>query len=122
MSTPAGEALVAGLGAEALQRLFGTDDENEGQRPFGYGNVPTNINFMRAFEANKGGQIPEYFPRRDGGIMPSEGSGTKDDVPAMLTAGEFVLTKEAVKGLGNGNQERGIAQAYKMMDNLERMA
>ena len=26
------------------------------------------------------------FPRRDGGIDPSEGSGTKDYVPAMLTA------------------------------------
>ena len=58
----------------------------------------------------------------DGGIDPSEGSGTKDDVPAMLTAGEFVLTKDAVKGLGNGNQRLGIQKAYNMMNNLERMA
>ena len=62
------------------------------------------------------------FPRRDGGIDPSEGSGTKDDVPAMLTAGEFVLTKDAVKGLGDGNQRLGIQRAYDMMGNLERMA
>ena len=52
--------------------------------------------------------------------MPSEGSGTKDDVPAMLTAGEFVLTKDAINGLGNGNQQEGIARAYSMMNNLER--
>jgi hypothetical protein len=67
--------------------------------------------------ANKGG--PAYFPRRDGGIMPSEGSGTKDDVPAMLTAGEFVMTRDAVKGAGNGNLNRGIQTMYSMMDNLE---
>ena len=62
------------------------------------------------------------FPRRDGGIDPSEGSGTRDDVPAMLTAGEFVLTKDAVKGLGGGNQRRGIQRAYDMMNNLEARA
>ena len=54
--------------------------------------------------------------------MPSEGSGARDDVPAMLTAGEFVLTKDAVRGLGNGNQEQGIAKAYNMMNRLEGMA
>ena len=63
-----------------------------------------------------------YFPRRNGGIMPSEGSGTKDDVPAMLTAGEFVLTRPAIKGLGDGNLDTGIQRAYSMMDKLERMA
>ena len=50
------------------------------------------------------------------------GSGTKDDVPAMLMAGEFVLTKDAVKGLGDGNQRKGIQRAYDMMSNLEARA
>ena len=54
--------------------------------------------------------------------MPSEGSGQKDDVPAMLMAGEFVLTKDAVKGLGNGNSQQGIQKAYSLMNNLERRA
>jgi hypothetical protein len=62
------------------------------------------------------------FPRRDGAIMPYEGGGRVDDVPAMLTAGEFVLTKDAVKGLGNGNQSLGIQRAYDMMGDLEGMA
>ena len=74
---------------------------------------------LQPFRANTGGSI---FPRRDGGIMPSEGSGQVDDVPAMLTAGEFVLTKDAVKGLGGGDQNLGIQRAYNMMDSLERMA
>ena len=54
--------------------------------------------------------------------MPSEGSGQKDDVPAMLMAGEFVLTKDAVKGLGDGDSTRGIERAYSMMNNLENRA
>ena len=69
---------------------------------------------------NEGGVA--YYPRRNGGIMPSEGSGTKDDVPAMLTAGEFVMTRDAVKGAGNGNLQSGINQMYGMMNNLERKA
>ena len=69
---------------------------------------------------NNGGAA--YYPRRNGGIMPSEGSGTKDDVPAMLTAGEFVMTRDAVKGAGNGNLNSGINKMYGMMDRLERKA
>jgi hypothetical protein len=64
----------------------------------------------------------QYFPRRNGGIMPHEGSGQKDDVPAMLMAGEFVLTKDAVKGLGNGDSRKGIEKAYSMMRSLENKA
>ena len=80
-------------------------------------NPNPNSNFI---QLNKGG--PTYFPRRDGGIMPSEGSGTKDDVPAMLTAGEFVMTRDAVKGAGNGDVNRGIQKMYGMMDKLEGMS
>ena len=50
--------------------------------------------------------------------MPSEGSGQKDDVPAMLMAGEFVLNKNAVKGLGNGDLNKGIERAYVMQNRL----
>lgn len=70
--------------------------------------------------AAKGGEMS--FPRRNGGIDPAEGSGTKDDVPAMLMAGEFVMTRDAVKGMGDGNLRKGIDRMYGMMDNLERMA
>ena len=63
-----------------------------------------------------------YFPRRNGGIDPAEGSGKKDDVPAMLMAGEFVMTRDAVKGMGDGNLRKGINRMYGVMDNLERMA
>jgi hypothetical protein len=61
----------------------------------------------------------EIFPRRVGGIMPNEGTPGKDSVRAMLMPGEFVMTTDAVKGLGNGNNEQGIRNMYDMMRGLE---
>jgi hypothetical protein len=68
-----------------------------------------------------GGDV-EYFPRRNGGIGPGEGSGTKDDVPAMLMDGEFVMTRNAVKAAGGGNMKKGINNMYGLMRNLEARA
>jgi len=119
LNTRVGEGLTAGLIA---QLLAGDDDEERPrefeQRPFGFGGPGGQLGGVR-FAADGG---PMSFPRRNGGIDPSEGSGTKDDVPAMLMAGEFVLTKDAVKGLGDGNQRKGIQRAYDMMDKLEARA
>ncbi len=130
LNTKAGEALIMGLGSQLLDTLFSEDEDPDPygmmerfNRGAGEGPIrfrPVNRRQGSASDllyANKGG--PAYFPRRDGGIMPSEGSGTTDDVPAMLTAGEFVMTRDAVKGAGNGNLNRGIQKMYSMMDNLE---
>jgi len=120
LSSGLGQGLSAGL----LMQLLSGDDEDEDQRteferrPFGAGGPGGQ--FGGITYANMGG--PMGFPRRNGGIDPSEGSGRKDDVPAMLMAGEFVLTKDAVKGLGGGNQRKGIQNAYNMMDKLEARA
>ena len=119
LNTRMGEGLTAGLIAQLL--AGGDDDERPRefeQRPFGFGGPGGQLGGIR-FAADGG---PMSFPRRNGGIDPSEGSGTKDDVPAMLMAGEFVLTKDAVKGLGDGNQRKGIQRAYNMMDKLESRA
>jgi len=122
LNTNVGEGLAAGL----LAQLLASGDEEEKspygfeQRPFGGGGPGGQIGGLPLAYKAQGGEM--QFPRRDGGIDPSEGSGTRDDVPAMLTAGEFVLTKDAVKGLGNGNQRLGIQKAYDMMGDLERMA
>ena len=76
-----------------------------GRNPFG------NLQY-----AAEGGEI---FPRRTGGIMPDEGIPNQDSVRAMLMPGEFVMTTDAVRGLGNGDLNQGINNMYGMMRNLE---
>lgn len=123
LNSRVGEALATGLGSQLASKMFDKDEQlgtGMGSRPFG-GEGSVKLNIPNKYAA--GGYIDgQYFPRRNGGIMPSEGSGQKDDVPAMLMAGEFVLTKDAVKGLGNGDSNRGIEKAYAMMNQLENKA
>ena len=123
LNSRVGEALATSLLSGLGSKLFDQDEQlgtGMGSRPFG-GEGDIRLNIPRRLAA--GGYIDgQYFPRRNGGIMPSEGSGQKDDVPAMLMAGEFVLTKDAVKGLGNGDSNRGIEKAYAMMNQLENKA
>jgi len=66
--------------------------------------------------AADGGPI---FPRRTGGIAPTEGTKGEDSVRAMLMPGEFVMTTDAVRGLGDGNLNNGIKNMYSVMRNLE---
>lgn len=74
--------------------------------------------FERPYQyAAEGGPI---FPRRNGGIMPDEGIPGQDSVRAMLMPGEFVMTTDAVRGLGNGDLNSGIKNMYSVMRNLER--
>jgi hypothetical protein len=68
------------------------------------------------------------FPRKVGQI---DGPGTEksDDIPAMLSDGEFVMTAQAVRGLGalNGankddkleQRRKGAKMMYEMMDKFE---
>ena len=70
------------------------------------------------FGYKDGGEV-DFFPRRTGGIGPGEGSGTKDDVPAMLMDGEFVMTRDAVRAAGGGSIDKGIDNMYSLMRNLE---
>lgn len=67
--------------------------------------------------AQDGGDI-SYFPRRNGAIS-GPGTETSDDIPAMLSDGEFVMTAKAVRGAGNGSRKQGMQNMYSMMRNFE---
>ena len=60
--------------------------------------------------------------RSSGGFIPMGGPEKADDVPAMLSKNEFVMTADAVRGLGNGDIESGAQQMYDLMNNLEAQA
>ena len=61
------------------------------------------------------------FPRRNGAIS-GPGTETSDDVPAMLSDGEFVMTAKAVRGAGAGDRGNGMKTMYSLMRKFERAA
>jgi hypothetical protein len=60
--------------------------------------------------------------RDQGGYQPHGAQEKKDDVRALLAQGEFVMTSDAVKGLGGGDREQGAQKMYNLMHNMEAMA
>ena len=77
---------------------------------------------------------PENFPMKDGQID-GPGTETSDDIPAMLSDGEFVMTSKAVRGAGsfdvndnNGiltltpTRDSGTRVMYKLMEHFGSVA
>lgn len=56
---------------------------------------------------------------RNGTFIPMGAQEKHDDVPAMLAKNEFVMTSDAVKGMGNGDVNLGAQRMYDLMNNLE---
>ena len=64
------------------------------------------------------GKVKEH-PKRIGEIA-GPGTGTSDEIPAMLSDGEFVMTAQAVRNAGGGSRKQGAKNMYKLMKNLEK--
>ena len=65
--------------------------------------------------------VKELDLRESGGFIPPVGVKEKaDDIPAMLSNNEFVFTADAVRGMGNGNVNKGAQRMYDMMKKLEK--
>jgi len=60
--------------------------------------------------------------RQTGGLTLGPGTETSDDIPAMLSDGEFVMTGKAVRGFGNGSRQAGAKKLYSMMHQAEKNA
>ena len=58
---------------------------------------------------------------RDGGFIPMGVKEKADDVPAMLSKNEFVMTADAVKAAGGGSVNKGAQRMYDLMNSLEAM-
>ena len=141
---------IAALGVSALQQQeptdFGVDEMPTGMdlytanpyrysvgtiqprrlpfqiKPLGPSDFTTGNIYQAVPGQAEGGAIDEnIFPRMNG---PIEGPGTEtsDDIPAMLSDGEFVMTAKAVRGAGNGSRQDGMKNMYQMMSNFESRA
>ena len=73
---------------------------------------------MGIMRLNQAG-VKERDYREDGGFVPVGIKEKADDVPAMLSKNEFVMTADAVRGAGNGDVEKGAQRMYKVMKTLE---
>ena len=101
------EITMDNLGRYSIAKNLGKDVSRE---EFGLGPAPQSLVF-----ASMGGPIDrQYFNQggiaavreldmRDGGESAGPGTGTSDDIPAMLSDGEFVMTAAATKGAGAFN-------------------
>ena len=80
---------------------------------------------------SQGGKVPGLPPgkqvdAREGTFIPMGGAKRADDVPAMLSVNEFVLSDNAVAGLGKmltgtPDPRAGARALYKIQDQLEAM-
>ena len=65
--------------------------------------------------------VAERDYRQTGGFVPVGIKERADDVPAMLSKNEFVMTADAVRGIGNGSVEEGSKKLYNTMKQAEKV-
>jgi hypothetical protein len=65
--------------------------------------------------------VMERDYRDKGGFVPVGVKEKADDVPAMLSKNEFVMTADAVRGAGGGSIDKGAQKMYNTMKRLEGM-
>ena len=98
--------------AEALAANVGiTLEQAQAQPQFAY-------NIQQPITAAHGGIVG----LQEGGEIAGPGTGTSDSIPARLSDGEFVMTADAVRGMGNGSRDLGAARMYDLMSRFERTA
>ena len=64
-----------------------------------------------------GGMEKDY--RNEGGFVPIGEKEKADDVPARLSVNEFVMTADAVRGMGEGDIDLGAKRMEDLMETLE---
>ena len=81
----------------------------------GIGDIPTG-----KLKQNSAGVIERDY-RDEGGFVPVGVKERADDVPAMLSKNEFVMTADAVRGIGGGDVEKGSKKLYNTMKQAEKV-
>ena len=84
------------------------------------GRINYNMGSEVPVRKNKAG-IEELDYRQTGGFVPIGVKEKADDVPAMLSKNEFVLTADAVRGIGGGDVEKGAEKLYGVMKQAEKV-
>jgi len=131
------ESQLPGYGEPVGSELYAQDpgkykvaqlysDEAAKRLGLNYNYNPNQTRLVPVAQVAKGGIMS--FPRREA-LVRGPGTERSDDIPAMLSDGEFVMTAKAVRGASpnpTGNKERdrqnGAKNMYAMMRNFEMRA
>lgn len=110
------DASAGGAAGAAAASAAGANDSGDTGGSFAEGGIPS----IPTGELRENAQgIQELDYRQDGGFVPVGIKEKADDVPAMLSRNEFVMTADAVRGMGNGSIENGAQKMYSLMKSLE---
>ena len=127
--------LIAGSGLAALLAGEGLEEDEEltelQKRQLATGERnPDYIGQNIVFDYDYGSPVMAA----QGGYIEGPGTGRSDSInagiyqdgqkvqEARLSDGEFVMTERAVRGMGNGDREKGAARMYEIMKQYERVA
>lgn len=105
---------LLGGGMYLLNQMEGKPPPNAAEQ---YWNGPDGAQRL-AMNPQKYGFNPKNFMAA-GGHVAGPGGPKDDRVPAMLSDGEFVMTADAVRGMGMGDRMKGAQRMYAMMKQLE---
>ena len=74
---------------------------------------------MMPMQYAEGGNVAMEDFQRQNGMINGEGTETSDDVPAMLSDGEFVMTGQAVRGAGSYELQQGDGGILNLIPSLD---
>lgn len=81
---------------------------------YGYGPEQT------FFTDNRLPNLPSSVKAAEGRYVKGGGTGTSDDIPAVLSDGEYVMDAQTVSMLGDGSSDAGAAQLDKMREEIRK--
>ena len=111
--------LRAGVDIEIIKEKTGAPDELIQQRiqVVRYSKAKGGLMSIPVRKNSEGTTELDY--RKSGGFVPIGVKEKADDVPAMLSKNEFVMTADAVRAAGGGSIEKGAQKMYDTMKKLE---
>jgi len=81
---------------------------------YGYGPEQT------FFTDNQLPNLPSSVKAAEGRYVKGGGTGTSDDIPAVLSDGEYVIDAQTVSMLGDGSSDAGAAELDKMREEIRK--
>ena len=123
MSKSLGAGLASLLGTGAFSMYEFLEPIISGARDAGLFNKGGRVSAQEGGMMNTAPGMPPgmQVDGRKGTFIPMGVKEKADDVPAMLSKNEFVMTADAVKAAGGGSVNKGAQRMYDLMNNLEAM-